>query len=228
MNIREILLGLVIAIGLSSSITYAAGPFFEDCETALDKPGYQRLKQYYEAHSQEDENPPRMCFRLNRDEFLVTIVDAGRIVQGLWYFDASTGLYDRVDNQYCPGISIEQEFTGARQKRYVLFKCSNLHLGDATTWYSVLHLTPGKKRQSFSLKQLLAAQEDPEEGFCGTRLSDSATSIMNYQILNESTAGVRIEFAIEEENCKTHKRRIYIRAFQLRDGEFAEVTASSK
>lgn len=214
------LLVTTLALALSPSAACAAESFFRNCETAIESHGFARLKRHYATN--KDEPRPDMCFKLNRDEFLVTIEDTGRIGQGLYYYDARENSYGLVDGQYCPNIGIEKEFWGPGKKRYVLIKCSNLHDGDWHHGYSILYLVPDKQRRSFVLKELVFAREDPESGLCGRRPSQSATSIEHFRVIGEGSRSVRLEFAVEEEDCVTHGRRKHLRAFQLRDGKFVE------
>lgn len=217
------LLCFAVFIGFAPSIAYATEPLFRNCSSALETKEFQRLKAYY-AKSKEDA-APSYCFKLNRDEFLVTVEDTGRIGQGLYYYDASNDSYGLVDGRYCPNIAIKQEFIGAHQKRYALIECSNLQHGNWDTSYIILYLAPGKKRQSFIFKELLFVNEDPESGFCGSRIHDAATSIKGFHISGEGGKQVRLEVSIEEENCKTGLHKKYIRIFQPRDGDFVEVNA---
>ncbi|TAN71772.1 MAG: hypothetical protein EPN17_00440 [Methylobacter sp.] len=209
------------AICLAPSITYATEPLFRDCSSALATKNFQRLQAYY-TKSKEN-TTPSYCFKLNRDEFLVTVEDTGQIGQGLYYYDASNDSYGLVDGKYCPNIAIKQEFIGAHQKRYALIECSNLQHGNWDYGYLVLYLAPGKKRQSFIFKELLFVNEDPESGFCGSRIHDTATSIKGFHISGEGGNNVRVEVNVEEENCKTSIHKKYARFFQPRDGDFVEV-----
>lgn len=217
----QAVLGVVAVLASPFGDAYAAEPFFRDCKSAFATRSFERLKEFY---AKSKDNPrPSNCFKLNRNEFLVTVKDTGRIGQGLYYYDATTNSYGLVDGRHRPNIEIKLEFLGAGSKRYVLLGSSNLHQGAWRYGYEILYLTAGKKRQSFTLTELLVAQEDPESGFCGSRLSQVATSITGFHILGEGSPSVRIEFAVEEENCGTLKRRRYTRVFQPHNGVFSEV-----
>lgn len=221
-----ILLLTAAILGLSSSAAYANEPYFQDCETAIQSRGFEGLKQYYARNN--DAPRPSMCFKLNHDEFLVTTIDTGRVGQGLYYYDANNNSYELVDGRYCPNIDIKREFLGFGNKRYVLISCSNLHHGNWDVSYLLLYLVPGKKRQSFVFKELLFANEDPESGFCGSRTPDTATSIIDFHISGERRSNVRLEFTVEEEDCKTRARRKYVRAFQPRYGDFVEINSRKR
>jgi hypothetical protein len=210
-----------IAAFVFSSNTAAAELYFRECDAALESPSFERLKTFYARNKNEPR--PDNCFRLNRNEFLVTVTDAPRISQGLYYYDASADSFDLVDNQSRPNIKIRREFIGGGQKRYVLIKSSNLHNGSWSYSYEVLFLTSGKRRQSFVLMELLSGNEDPESGFCGSRLPQTATRIADFHVSEEGGANVRIEFAVEEEDCKTRTKRKYVRVFQPRESGFTEI-----
>lgn len=221
----QIFLGLVAILCFAPNITYATEQFFRDCGSALETQEFQRLKAYYTKN--KEEAGPSYCFKLNRDEFLVTVEDSGRIGQGLYYYDASNESYRLVDGKYCPNIEIKQEFIGAHQKRYVLIKCSNLHHGNWDYGYFVLYLAPGKKRQSFVFKELLWGNEDPESGICGSRIPDTAKAINVFHISGDGGENVRVEFTVVEEDCKTSSQKEYVRIFQPRDGDFVEINAGN-
>lgn len=209
------------AAALMFSLCAAAEPFFHDCEAALESRGFEHLKSFYARNKGE----PRadFCFRLNQNEFLVAVIDAPRISQGLYYYDSSVDSLDLVDNQSRPNIEITREFIGSGRKHYVLIKSSNLNNGSWSYSYEILFLNSGKKRQSFVLTELLSGLEDPESGFCGSRLSKTATEISDPQVSGEGSPNIRIKFAGEEEDCKTHTRRKFVRVFRPSDRGFIEV-----
>ena len=214
----SIFLGLAL-LALSSSA--AAAPFFVECSAALESRGLERMQEFYARHQEEPR--PDLCFRLNRNEFLVIVTDAARIGQGLYYYDATDDSFSLVDGKSRPNLTVEREFMGGAQKRYVLLKFSNLQGGNWEYGYEVLFLAVGKKRQSFVLQELLAVTEDPESGLCGSRLTQSASRIAASHVSGEGGANLRVEFVVEQEDCRTRTRRKTVRAFQPREGGFAEI-----
>jgi hypothetical protein len=220
------LLGTATFLCLVTRATLASESFFRDCASALESPDFQRLKTFYSSRT--DEPRPDSCFRLNNNEFLVTVTNAGRVSQGLYYYYANDNTYGLVDRHYWPEIEVKREFVGPNQKRFVLISTSNLHHGNWEYGYQILYLVPGKKIQSFVVKELIAAKENPVDGFCGRHgsdgieLTDTATSIKGFQIVGEGSDDIRLEFTVEEEDCNTRKHRSYMRVFHPQAGDFIE------
>ncbi|MEY4749069.1 MAG: hypothetical protein RIQ60_1283 [Pseudomonadota bacterium] len=210
--------GLALLVLSTSAV---AAPFFVECSAALESRGFERMQVFYARN--KDEPRPDYCFRLNRSEFLVTVTNAARSSQGLYYYDATEDSFGLVDGKSRPNLAVEREFMGGGQKRYVLLKSSNLQGGTWEYGYEVLFLAVGKKRQSFVLQELLAVTEDPESGMCGSRLTQSASRMAAPHVSGEGGANLRLEFVVEQEDCRTRTRRKTARAFQPREGGFAEI-----
>jgi len=209
-----------------SDITYASEPYFRRCDSVLESLDFKPLKLFYD--SRPNQARPDDCFRLNKSEFLVTVTNAGRIDQGLYFYDANDNSYELVGGHYWPEISIKREFIGGNQKRFVLISTSNLSRGNWEYGYRILYLVPGKKIESFAVKDLLFAKENPVSGFCGhdsdgVELNDIATSINGFDIVDEGSEKVRVQFNVEEEDCKTGIHRKYNRVFMPQGGGFTEV-----
>jgi hypothetical protein len=161
---------------------------------------------------------------LNDSEFLVTVTNAGRVAQGVYFYDAKTGSYDFPDGAYRANIEVKTEFLGPKGKRFVLLSTSNLHAGNWDSGFEILFLIPRRNGRSFVLQQLLFANEDPESGLCGRRITEgSASSILGYEVLDEGTEKTRLIFNVEEQNCVTGDKQIYKRVFQPSTRGFAEV-----
>jgi hypothetical protein len=224
---RGTLLRLAACLIMPYEITYASESYFRNCASVLESPDFQRLKSFYDFRP--DEPRPDVCFRLNNSEFLVTVTNTGRVGgQGLYYYDAKNNSYELVGERYWPQIGVKREFVGPNQKRYVLIRTSNSHRGNWEYGYQILYLVPGKKIQSFVVKDLLYAKENPVSGFCGhggdgIELTSTATSIKGFQVLEEGSENVRLEFTVEEEDCNTGKHRNFMRVFRPQTGDFIEV-----
>lgn len=208
----------------------AASNFFIECDKALEKKEFQALKKYYEKHP--DEHSPDMCFRLNNNEFLVTVTGTGWLLQGLYYFNSKDEKLEREGG--CPNIEIEEEFLGKNNKRYVLLKCSNLSHGYWNHGFDILNLIPKREGKSFVIYSLLYVNEN-DSGLCGVWTSTDKSgrkeihheikegkeeSIRDYKILARGTENVHIVFTITEQDCKTLKTRTYEKIFRLVDGVF--------
>ncbi|MDX8129762.1 hypothetical protein QLH52_20870 [Methylomonas sp. OY6] len=223
---RRILFRVLALLFIISEITYASEPYFRHCDSVLESPAFKPLKLFYD--SRPNEPRPDNCFRLNKSEFLVTVTNSGRIGQGLYFYDGSANSYELVGGHSWPDISIKREFLGGNQKRFVLINTSNLYRGNWEYGYRILYLVPGKKLESFAVKDLLFAKENPVSGFCGhesdgVELTDIATSIKGFDVVGEGSENVRVEFNIEEEDCKTGTHRKYNRVFMPQAGDFTEV-----
>ncbi|TPQ28599.1 hypothetical protein [Methylomonas koyamae] len=209
-----------------SDIAYASESYFRSCDSVLESLDFKPLKLFYD--SRPNQARPDDCFRLNKSEFLVTVTNAVRIDQGLYFYDSNDNSYELVGGHYWPEISIKREFIGGNQKRFVLVSTSNLSRGNWEYGYRILYLVPGKKIESFAVKDLLFAKENPVSGFCGhdsdgVELNDIATSINGFDIVDEGSDKVRVQFNVEEEDCKTGIHRKYNRVFMPQAGGFTEV-----
>lgn len=200
----------------------SASQFFQECSGVLERPEFVVLKRYLDS---KPELPrPDKCFRLNNNQFLVTVTNTGRVAQGLYYYDAKTNTYGLDGGRYMPNINVVQEFIGPNNKRYALLSVSNLSHGDWRQGYSILNLIPTKEEKSYVHYNLLSWSEDPESGLCGTRISTGeASSIGKPQITNEGTESVQIVFPVTEQDCVTSKKLTYSRTFALSDSTFKEV-----
>ncbi len=221
-----------------------ANNYFQDCNAVLEKPEFYKLNKFLNSDFSKDSydtvkeiTPPNKCFRLNNNYFLFTVTDTGRVGQGLYFYNAKTDEYGLDNNQYKPSIEVVQEFLGARGKRFVLLKWSDLMHGNWDTGYTILNLAPLKNGKPYIHYPLLYANEDPEIGMCGGKNSSTwdsdipaplyiskgiATSFRSYKVFNDGTNAVNIIFNINEEDCKTLKQRSYKKTFGLDNGRFLE------
>lgn len=199
-----------------------ASQFFQECSEALEKPEFVTLKGYLDS---KPELPrPNKCFRLNNNQFLVTVTNTGRVSQGLYYYDAKSNTYGLEGGSYMPNVDVVQEFIGPNNKRYVLLSVSNLSRGNWWQGYSILNLIPTKEGKSHVHYSLLSWSEDPESGLCGTKISTGkASSVDEPRITNEGTESVKIVFPVTEQDCVTSKIMTYSRTFALSDGTFKEI-----
>jgi hypothetical protein len=199
-----------------------ANQFFQECSEALEKPEFVTLRRYLDS---KPELPrPNKCFRLNNNQFLVTVTSTGRVSQGLYYYDAKTNTYGLDGGSYMPNVDVVQEFTGPHNKRYVLLAASNLSRGNWWQGYSILNLMPTKEGKSYVHYSLVSSTEDPESGLCGTRITTGkASSVKEPRITNEGTESVEIIFFVTVQDCVTSEIMTYSRTFSLNGGAFKEV-----
>lgn len=213
---------IVLLTALAFTGQVSASQFFQECSEALEEPEFGALKKYLD--SKQELPRPDKCFRLNNQQFLVTVTNTGRVAQGLYYYDAKTNAYGLDGGSYMPNVTVVQEFTGPNNKRYVLLSVSNLSRGGWWQGYSILNLIPTKDGKSYVHYSLLSWSEDPESGLCGTKiLTGKASSIKSPQIANEGTESVQIVFPVTEQDCVTSKQTTYNKTFALNDGVFKEV-----
>ncbi len=85
-----ILFGALLVYGKDAT---ASNNFFMECDKVLEKKEFLSLKAYYDKHP--DEPHPDMCFRLNNNEFLITVTGTGRVFQGLYYFNSKEEKLER-------------------------------------------------------------------------------------------------------------------------------------
>jgi len=197
--------------------------FFIDCYNAFALKEFSALREFYDKHTEETK--PDKCFKLNNNEFLVTVTDTGRIAQGLYLTDIKKDKIE-MENGYIAGIKVERELVGKKKKRYVLLSYSDLHAGYWSKGYFILNLIPRTEKKPYILYSLFNASEDPVDGLCGEKRerfikeAENAETINSYEIQNEGTEDVTLLFYITEENCKTLKKRTYTKKFKLADGIF--------
>ena len=201
----------------------ASAAFFQDCSIAFETRQFENLNTFYKDRLELSK--PDQCFSLNKNEFLITITDAGYLDQGLYYYDAKANSYDLVNGMALPNIAIVKEFLDTNKKRYVLISTGRAHRGHLTLAYQVLYLVPRRNNRSFVVKDLLFSDEKPGGGLCEGDGADIpiTTSISAYQIFNNTKPNMRIEFAVTEEDCDTRKRRSYKRVFQPSGLDFVEI-----
>lgn len=198
--------------------------FFIDCYKAFALKEFSTLREFYDKHTKEPK--PDKCFRLNNNEFLVTVTNTGRIAQGLYLIDIKQDKIEMEDG-YLPNIKVVREFLGKNKKRYVLLSFSNLHAGYWSNGHLILNLVPRtNKGKPYILYSLLNVSEDPVAGLCGEKRErfikegQNAETINSYEIQNVSTEDITLLFFITEEDCKTLKKRTYTKKFKLADGIF--------
>lgn len=213
---------IILLATLAFAGRVCASQFFQECSEALEKPEFVVLKRYLD--SKQELPRPDKCFRLNNNQFLVTVTNTGRVAQGLYYYDAKTNTYSLDGGSYMPNIDVVQEFMGPNNKRYALFSVSNLNRGAWWQGYSLLNLIPNKEGKSYVHYSLLSWSEDPESGLCGTRISTGkASSIKKPQLTNEGTESVQIVFPVTEQDCVASKKMTYSKTFALSDSTFKEL-----
>lgn len=206
----------------------AAEAYFNDCADALQKPAFAELSNLYKSKG-KDFPVPDMCFRLNNNEFLVTVTNTGRIGQGLYYFNAKTGFYDFSDGKYSQGIQIKDEFIGPNGKRFVLLGWHFLHEGIYVNSFGVLNLVPRNKGKSFVQYTLIEASEDPVNGLCGESIKAGVTtSIRQYKVANANSEKIRLTFSVLEEDCASRKTQEKQKVFTLVNSRFTELGGSSQ
>lgn len=208
---------LVLMVGTAS----AGEPFFRPCDQALDTEPFKQLREFYAGHPEEPR--PDACFRLNNREFLVTVSDTGRVGQGLYYFNADTSTYGFPDGSYRANIEVMREIEGPNKKRFVILKTSNLHAGNWDIGYELLFLKPKEHGRSFEIQELLLANQDPEAGMCGSRITKgTATDVKGIRVEHEGTVDTSLVFVVNSQVCPNGKQRSYERRFVWSSGRFRE------
>lgn len=212
---------LALLLTLTAGTVSAGEPFFQSCDPALDTPPFKRLHEFYSAHPKEP--LPDSCFRLNSREFLVTVTATGRVGQGLYYFNADTGNYTFPDGAYRANIGVKREFEGPRKKRFVILETSNLHGGNWDTGYELLFLKPRGEGYSFQIQKLLFVAQDPEDGMCGSRITEgTASEVESLRVEREGTTATSLVFVISSQACPNGEKRNYERRFVWSMGAFRE------
>lgn len=212
---------LINLLWLTAEPAIAGTPLFVSCDWALDTPPFHRLQAFYSTHP--DEPKPDECLSLNSAEFLVTVSGAGRMGQGLYYFDADTDAYEFPDGHYRAGTRVDREFDGPENRRFAILKTSNLHSGSWDRGFEVLWVGPRGNGCSFNLQELLWANEDPETGMCGSRIeSGTAADVTDLRMEHEGTAATSIVFAIISQDCPDGPKRSIERRFVWSSGGFRE------
>lgn len=215
-------LGIVI-----SPLLLAAETYFNDCAGALQKPAFAELSNLYKSRGKSLPTPD-MCFRLNNNEFLVTVTNTGRTGQGLYYFNAKTGFYDFSDGKYSQGIQIADEFIGPNGKRFVLLRWHFLNEGVYVNSFGVLNLVSRNTGKPFVEYTLIEASEDPVNGLCGESIKAGVTaSVRSYKLANANSEKVRLTFSILEEDCASRETQEKQKVFALVNGRFTEMGGAS-
>ncbi len=229
-----------ILIALITACTNAfAEDFFQDCQDVLNKPEFKVLQSYLQTR--KDFPEPDECFRLNNSQFLMTVIDTGRMAQGLYYYDAKANTFGFSDDHAMPLAIVVLEFLGPNKKRFVLLSASNLHRGNWDSSYSILNLIPvSQDRKPYVHYNILSWNQDPEHGLCGHQTGTSkktgetflykkistgtAQSIEKPEVIEEGTNNVHLVFPVTEQNCETSEIKKYKKIFRLKDGVFREST----
>lgn len=212
---------LAILLALMVRTASAGEPFFLPCDQAIDTPPFKQLREFYAGHPEEPR--PDACFRLNNREFLVTVSDTGRVGQGLYYFNADTSTYEFPDGSYRANIEVIREVEGPNKKRFVILKTSNLHAGNWDIGYELLFLKPKENGRSFEIQELLLANQDPEIGMCGSRITKgTATDVKDVRVEHEGTVDTTLVFVVNSQVCPKGKQRSYKRQFVWSSGRFRE------
>jgi hypothetical protein len=220
-SISKFLLGLTYII-LFFPNTVRSQTYFVDCDTAFKQKEFSPLAEYFKKQPYTEHSPDQ-CFKLNNREFLVTVTDAARIAQGLYFCDinkASCSLHNHIST---PAIKIERDFTGENGKRFVLISWSNLHSGNLNYGYDVLYLVPRTNKYPFIIEHIISVNESPTNGLCSYEtdvVPPAAESIESYKVKNEGTKQMTLEFKIANQNCKTNFNTLRTVIFSYIDGKF--------
>jgi hypothetical protein len=218
----------ILTVLFTCTTTVRADNFFIECDVVFEESKYSPLKKYYESHPGEPK--PDMCFRLNDNEYLITVTNIDRIAQGLYYYNSTKGEMELYRSM--PLIDVKEEFVGGNNKRYVLLSWSNLHQRGWSYGYAILNLISQRGEKPFVVYDLLTVNEDPVSGLCGEWISKGEKKrsvnegqmqkIDGYEIVNEDTKKVSIVFSVSEQDCKTLEIRAFQRIFRLVKSKFTE------
>jgi len=223
-NYKTILLLAILL--LSSQTCFALEPYFVSCEDALSSRPFQKLQNFYDSHP--DEGEPDECFRLNNNEFLVTVNQTSRQAQGLYFFNAKIKSYGpAVENWAEPGIHVVTEFKGPHEKRFVLFESR-----DQNTWYSgvsyyLLYLTPYKSGKPYVFSTVLSAEAywSKEGEACEQSADKPATDIDSYKVEQPGTDDTHLVFNVKEWNCTSNNKSYLRRVFKITSDGAVEIEA---
>ncbi|MBC7416744.1 MAG: hypothetical protein H7325_01135 [Pedobacter sp.] len=217
-----------------------ASNFFKNCDAVLDKPEFQKLNQFFSTNDKFNKTdnplPPDMCFRLNNNYFLFTVVDTGNLSQGLYFYNAKTDTFGQDEGKYSPNIGVEKEFLGAHNKRFVLLSSGMLRHGDSYNWFTILNLTPTKTGKPYIHYNLIDSVQNGGSGMCGDEPHDRskndnnslyiymeiASYIHSYKVSNEGRDAVNIVFDVDEQNCKTMAHKNIKKTYCLKNDRFVE------
>lgn len=207
---NSLLLSILYTTTVGAAI--ASESFFYPCESVINTKPFKQLKAYYENNPEV--TAPESCFRLNDKEFLVTAPNQGRVLQGLYYYNANTGTFVFPDGAYRAGIQVIREFEGLNNKRFVILGTSNVHQGVWVVGYDLLYLTPRNNNHPFKIKSIFWTSQDPSSGMCGENiLEGNAGNIRKIDIKNENTDKVSITFTMDSQSCPKGKIQIIQRDF---------------
>jgi hypothetical protein len=213
------------------------------CKDVLQEPDLQKVTE--ELASKIGASHPDKCYRLNDNEFLVTVQAAG-LGDGLYVFDVNENSIEQYESM--PGIRVVKEFDGKQGQRYVLFRAGRLLHGYCTGGYNILQLASNQESGETAAKHRITAHQralkdlqPPVEVYnlfftslgadCGgcaeytegeRSIWAVASKITGYRIFNEGSDDVKIVFDLKEQDCKTLKLRDYQKKFSLREGRFSE------
>jgi hypothetical protein len=216
--------------------------FFVDCDKAMKKKVFSPLKIFLEDQSLYSEIDgrvdclPKSCFRLNENEFLLTIPLSHNFRAGLYYVNLKNNNLILHGDVEMPNIEVQQEFTGKNKKRYALFSWGTLWHGIYSREYGVLNLVlKTKGKPPYVLYNIYSAHES-DSGLCGKWVDKNnktgktaegqdikegkAHSVKRCRIENYGTDNVQIVFDIQEQNCLTLEKREYKKIVGLVDGVF--------
>lgn len=209
----------VSALLLSSAAQ--ADSWFQKCESALATPPFRKLNEFY--LSNPDVLKPQLCFRLNDREFLVSQTNVGRVLQGLYYFNATDGSYEFPDGSYRAGFSVPLEFDGPNKKHFALIRTDNLHHGTWDATYEVLYLIPKENGRAFKLEPLFYVNEDPASGMCGDSMKEGvAANIDSVVVEHGGSPRATLLFNITEQDCPNGEMRSVQRRFLWKSNGFVE------
>lgn len=199
---QGLILLMLATIGQAQATT-----FFEPCKAALETPPFKALKTFLAGKPELAQ--PDTCFRLNDREFLLTVPDAGRRVEGLYSFDAQSRQYDLVDSMFSPGLKVRLEFDGPGHKHFALLESQDMNAGDWSTTYEALYLTPKSSGRVFA-RQLLVETHQGGDGPCPPG-GKTASSLEKLQLENEDTDHMQLVFNLKLQRCSdgktTHTQR---------------------
>jgi hypothetical protein len=127
------------------------------------------------------------------------------------------------DGFYYPNLSVVRQFSGARNKQYVLLSAVNMRRGVTGSGYHIFQLAPKSKNPrgyvvySLGVGDYYAEEADP----CAELPAEAeATLIRSVDILHEGTKTVTLAFTEDVTNCSSGVAGVRTLTFSVVDGLF--------
>jgi hypothetical protein len=216
---------------LLATSAWSATEYFPICDSAFERSEFAVLRDRLPSVPIQQ---PGRCMRLTDREFLVTANRKGPYngsPANLFYCDLRTaegGCVEDEPSHYYPELTLLRQFSGARDKQYVLWSTLLFRHGDLSSGYFIFNLAPktsaprGYVFYSLGIGTHIRGGSELSNDVCeGPDSADNSNvEVTGVDVHDEGTEAVTLAFEQVSMSCRTKSKSKETVNFVLKDGKF--------